>query len=137
MASREQASGDRCAHLDRRETVVEPEAMTGERDRVVTVTSLSAVASLPAVASGERRPRRLLTNPTDTAITDAETEPPSVHSDATRNEHVWTVAVSDTEIETTLETGSTVQFTLPTAAHAERKRDHENDDRHEDTTHAL
>ncbi|MFC7215168.1 hypothetical protein ACFQO4_13915 [Saliphagus sp. GCM10025334] len=131
MASRDQTSGDRCAHLGRRETVAEPEVMTGERDGAVTV------ASLPTVVGDERRPRPLLTNSTDAAITDAETRPPSVHSDATRNEHVWTIAVSDTGIETTLETGSTLQFTVPTAAHDERKRDHENDDRHEDTTHAL
>ncbi|UTF53305.1 hypothetical protein [Natronosalvus rutilus] len=45
--------------------------------------------------------------------------------------------MSDTGTETTLETGSTVQFTLPAADHDERKRDHENDDTHEDTTHAL
>ncbi|MFC7232917.1 hypothetical protein ACFQMM_19025 [Saliphagus sp. GCM10025308] len=111
--------------------------MTGERDGAVTVASLPAVASLPTVASDERRPRRLLTNPIDTAITDVETETPRIHSDATRNGHAWTISVSDTGIETTLETGSTVQFTLPAADHDERKRDHENDDTHEDTTHAL
>lgn len=127
MASRDQASGDRCAHLDRRETVVEPEVIAGERSGAVTV------ALRPTVASDERRPRRLLTNPIDTAITDVETETPRVHSDATRNGHVWTISVSDNGIETTPETGSTFQFTLPTADHDERKRDHENDDTHEDT----
>ncbi|UTF53304.1 hypothetical protein [Natronosalvus rutilus] len=85
MASRDQASGDRCAHLGQRETVPELGVMTRERGAVVTVASLPAVAPLPTVASDERRPRRLLTNPIDTAITNVETDTPRIHSDATRN----------------------------------------------------
>ncbi|USZ73111.1 hypothetical protein [Natronosalvus halobius] len=102
MASRDQASGDRCAHVGQQETVVEPEVMTGERDGAVTVTLR------PTVASDQRRPRCLLANPIDTAITSVETETPRVHCDATRNGHVWTISVSDNGIETTLETESTV-----------------------------